>query len=259
MSTSLLAVVVLGLTVAVVVALFLAMRRERTSSRDAWVAIVSGCALAAWAVLTTVLAYEGSFLQSDAGGAPPVGIALAAALAVIAVCLVTSASLRGLLSNQRNLTLLHLWRLVGIVFLVLAAQGQMPALWALPAGIGDILVGVFAPWVAQGVDRPEGRRRAIVFNLLGMLDLIVAVGLGITTSRGTLQVFHTIPTSELATRFPLALVPTFLVPLAFTIHVISLWQLLGRSWARTPEGRRTDARGSTAAAGEAWRAAPHER
>ncbi len=258
MSTSLLAVVVLGLIVAVVVALFLAMERERTSSRDAWVALVSCCALAAWAVLATVLAYEGSFVQSD-GGAPPVGIALAAALTVITVCLVTSASLRGLLSNQRSLTLLHLWRLVGIVFLVLAAQGQMPALWALPAGIGDILVGVCAPWVAQGVDRPEGRRRAIVFNLLGMLDLVVAVGLGITTSRGPLQVFHTMPTSDLATRFPLSLVPTFLVPLAFTIHVISLWQLLGRSWARTPEGRRTDARGSTAAAGEALRAAPHER
>jgi hypothetical protein len=236
-------VLLLGTTAAVVVALFLVMRRERTSSPE-WVAIVSGCVLAAWAALTAVLAYKGSFLQSDAGGAPPVGIALAAALVVLAVCLVASASLRGLLSNQRNLTLLHLW---------------MPALWALPAGIGDVLVGVFAPWVARRLDRPGGKRRAIVFNLLGMLDLIVAVGLGITTSRGALQVFHTTPTSELATRFPLALVPTFLVPLAFTIHVISLWQLLRTSWALTPEGRRIDSRGSTAAAGEAWRAAPHER
>jgi hypothetical protein len=258
MSTPLLAVLLLGTTAAVVVALFLVMRRERASSPE-WLAIVSGCALAAWAALTTVLAYRGSFLQSGAGGAPPVGIALAAALVVMGVFLVASASLRGLLSNQRNLTLLHLWRLVGIVFLVLAARGQMPALWAIPAGIGDILVGGFAPWVAGRLDRPGGIRRAIVFNLLGMLDLIVAVGLGIMTSRGPLQVFQTTPTSDLATRFPLALVPTFLVPLAFTIHVISLWQLLGTSWARTPQGRRTAARGSTAAAGEAWRSAPHER
>ena len=47
-----LAVLVLGTTAAVVVALFLVMWRERTSSRDPWVAIVSGCVLAAWAALT---------------------------------------------------------------------------------------------------------------------------------------------------------------------------------------------------------------
>jgi hypothetical protein len=118
---------------------------------------------------------------------------------------------------------------------------------------------VAAPWVASGLDSPGGRRRAIFFNLFGMLDLIVAVGLGITTSAGPLHVFHTTPTSQLATRFPLALVPTFLVPLAFTLHVVSLWQLLGTSWARLPEARRTGARGLTGVAGEPWRPAPQRR
>jgi hypothetical protein len=34
--------------------------------------------------------------------------------------------------------------------------------------------------------------------------------------------------------FPLVLVPTFLVPLAFVLHVISLWQLLGGPWVPHP-------------------------
>ena len=110
------------------------------------------------------------------------------------------------------------------------ARGQMPALWALPAGIGDIIVGATAPWVANHFDAPGGRRLAIVFNLFGMADLIVAVGLGIMTSPGPTQVFHPSPTSEFATQFLLALVPTFLVPLAFTLHVVSLWQLFGKAW-----------------------------
>jgi hypothetical protein len=67
-----------------------------------------------------------------------------------------------------------------------------------------------------------------------MADLVVAVGLGVMSSPGAAQVFHTTPTSELATRFPLVLVPTFLVPLAFVLHVISLWQLLGGPWVRHP-------------------------
>jgi hypothetical protein len=66
-----------------------------------------------------------------------------------------------------------------------------------------------------------------------MADLVVAVALGVMTSPGPAHVFRTTPTSEFATQFPLALVPTFLVPLAFTLHVVSLWQLLGGRWERS--------------------------
>jgi hypothetical protein len=120
------------------------------------------------------------------------------------------------------------------VFLVLMAHGQMPALWALPAGIGDVIVGAAAPWIARHLETPEGRRRAVIFTLFGMADLVVAVGLGVMTSPGPAHVFHTTPTSQLATEFPLALVPTFLVPLAFVLHVVSLRQLLGDTWAAQP-------------------------
>ena len=231
MSTPVLTLVVLGPTAVVVAALFLVLWRERTSARDVRIAHLSGGVLVVWAVVTTVLASRGFFQPQDAESAPPVGINLVVVLSVLAASLVTSASLRRLLTRQANLIRLHLWRLVGIVFLVLMVRGQMPALWALPAGIGDILIAATAPWIAGQVDSPRGKRRAIAWNLLGISDLVVAVGLGIMTSPGPTQVFDTVPTSELITRFPLALVPTFLVPLAFTLHVVSLWQLLGGTWA----------------------------
>ena len=234
MSMTLLAVVILALTASVVVAIFLVLWRERTSASESRIAVASGVVLAAWAIVTTMLARRGFFAPPDLTSPPPVGITLALVLLVLAVCLLVSPSLRRLLTNQRNLILLNLWRLVGAVFLLLMANGQMPALWALPAGIGDVIVGALAPWIASRVDRPQGRRRAIIFNLFGMADLVVAVGLGVMTNPGPAQVFHTMPTSELATRFPLALVPTFLVPLAFVLHVISLWQLLGGPWVPPP-------------------------
>jgi hypothetical protein len=234
MSTSLLAALILALTATVIIAIFLVMWRERTSARESLIAVVSGVVLSAWAILTTLLARRGFFQPPDLTSPPPIGITLTLVLLVLAVCLLVSPSLRRLLTNQRKLILLNLWRLVGAVFLVLMANGQMPALWALPAGIGDVIVGVAAPWIARGVDTPQGRRAAIFFNLFGMADLVVAVGLGVMTSPGPAQVFYTTPTSELATRFPLALVPTFLVPLAFVLHVISLWQLLGGLWVPHP-------------------------
>ena len=207
--------------------------RERTSARQSWIAIVSGVVLATWAIVTTMLARRGVFQPPDPYSFPPIAITLILVLLALAACLLGSPSLRHLLTNQRNLILLNLWRLVGAVFLILMANGQMPALWALPAGIGDVIVGAMVPWIAMRVGRPQGRRRAIIFTLFGMADLVVAVGLGVMTSPGAAQIFHTTPTSELATRFPLVLVPTFLVPLAFVLHVVSLWQLLGGPWVPT--------------------------
>jgi hypothetical protein len=241
MSTEWLTVLIVGPTAIVVVAIFMVLWHERTSSRQSRVAIISGIVLAGWAIAAAVLAARGFFRPPDTQSPPPIGIYLALVLVALALCLAFSKSLRSLLSNQKNLIRLNLWRLVGVVFLILMANGQMPALWALPAGIGDIIVGATAPWVANHLDTPGGRRLAILFNLFGMADLIAAVGLGIMTSPGPTQVFHTSPTSEFATRFPLALVPTFLVPLAFMLHVVSLWQLFGKPWttqSKVSEGAR---------------------
>jgi hypothetical protein len=234
MSMFSLGVVIVALTTAVVIAIFLVMWRARSSPRQSRTTVVSAVVLASWAVVTALLAQRGFFRPPDLYSPPPVGIALGLVLAVLAVCLLVSPSLRALLTNQRHLILLNLWRLVGVVFLLLMGNDQMPALWALPAGIGDVIVGVAAPWIARHVETPEGERRAIIFTLFGMADLVVAVGLGVMTSPGPAHVFRTTPTSELATQFPLALVPTFLVPLAFILHVVSLWQLLGGSWVTQP-------------------------
>lgn len=236
MPIPLLTVIIVALTVAVVIAIFLVLWRARTSARQSGIAVASAVILATWAIIAATLAQRGSLQPPDLHSPPPVGIALGVALAMLAVFLLVSPSLRGLLANQRHLILLNLWRFVGAVFLILMVNGQMPALWALPAGIGDVVVGATAPWVARHAEAPEGRRRAVLFNLFGMVDLVVAVGLGMMTSPGPAQVFQTTPTSELATRFPLALVPTFLVPLAFTLHVVSLWQLLSRPWVRHSGG-----------------------
>jgi len=241
-SSQLLAWLVVFPTAAVVVAMFAVMWRERTSTRTAFVAVIAGAILAAWAALTVVLALRGFYKPPDTRSPPPVGIQLATALVGLALFLAISPSLRSLLTNQKNLIRLNVWRLVGAVFLVLMLAGQMPTLWALPSGIGDVIVGLAAFSVANRLDSPGGRRLAIIFNLFGLADLVVAIGLGIMTNPGPAQVFHTTPTSELATRFPLALVPTFLVPLAFVLHFVSLWQLFGLTWVREVGVREAELR-----------------
>ncbi len=225
MSQELLVALVVIVTALVVVALFAILWRERTSPRSAWIAGLSGVVLAAWAIATAVLASSGFYQVPNTHDPPPVGIQLVTVLAILSACLWLSPTLRGLLRNRKNLLRLNVWRLAGAIFLALMFAGQLPAVWAIPAGVGDVLIGAAAFPVAARLDAPGGRRRAVVFNLLGVLDLVVAIGLGITANPGPAQLFHTTPDAELLTRFPLALVPGFLVPLAFMVHFVSLWQL----------------------------------
>jgi len=225
MSQELLIALVVIPTALVVIALFAMMWRHRTSPRSAWIAVMSGLLLVAWAIATGALASSGFYQPPDTRSPPPIGLQLVIALAVMAAALWLSPTLRDLLGNRKYLIRLNVWRLEGALFLALMLTRQVPALWAIPAGVGDVLIGAMAFRVAARLDSPGGRRRAIIFNLLGLLDLVVAIGLGITTNPGPAQVFHPNPSAELLTRFPLALVPGFLVPLAFMVHFVSLWQL----------------------------------
>ncbi|MGE5801908.1 MAG: hypothetical protein ACM358_06600 [Gemmatimonadota bacterium] len=237
MTPALLAAFVIVPAALVVVAMSWMLWRARTTPRSGAVAILSGVVLAGWGGATAILANRGVYLPPPVATLPPIGLQLLVALGVMGLALRGSPSLRSLLTNQTFLIRLNVWRLVGALFVALMVSGQMPAVWALPAGLGDVLVGSTAFWVASRVHAPGGKRLATIFNLVGLADLVVAVGLGVTTSP-PLQVFRTTPTAELITHFPLALVPGFLVPLAVMVHVVSLWQLSGRPWlARGPEVR----------------------
>ena len=83
MPVTLLTLVILGPAAVVVVALFLVLWRERTSTRDARIAIVSAGVLSLWALVATVLAYRGVFQPQDAESVPPVGINLIVVLSVL--------------------------------------------------------------------------------------------------------------------------------------------------------------------------------
>jgi hypothetical protein len=62
------------------------------------------------------------------------------------------------------------------------------ALFALPAGLGDIAAGIAAPLVAHKLAQGTGRRAALWFNAFGMTDLVVALTLGALTGFALLNV-----------------------------------------------------------------------
>ncbi len=109
------------------------------------------------------------------------------------------------------------YRAIGVMFLwPFLARGALPAGFAVPAGIGDVLTGLAAPFVARAVARrhPGAHAWAVRWNWFGILDLVVAVAAAVLTQTTNVN------------RFPLVIVPLFLgPPLGILTHVYSLRNL----------------------------------
>jgi hypothetical protein len=186
--------------------------------RRRW-AVGSAIMFAAWLVGIMLLAGNG-FFRFDVW---PRGIpaALVATLAVGYLFLLPP-TFRAIVAGipQHWLIGIQTFRILGGVFLVRYFQGELPGIFAIPAGVGDVLTGIFAPVVAYWwfAGKPYARGAAIAWNLFGMADLVNAVAIGALTGGGGGGIV-----------FPLVLIPTYAVPRAFLVHSYSLIGLLRKT------------------------------
>src|ERR687889_2733776 len=114
------------------------------------------------------------------------------------------------------------WRIVGVAFLWGMTQGILDPAFAIPAGVGDILIGVTAIPFAIFLWKVYSwsKYALVVWSVLGIADLVNAVTLGVITNPD-------FRTSTMAT-FPWILIPTVAVPTALALHGIVLYRL--RNW-----------------------------
>ena len=117
------------------------------------------------------------------------------------------------------LVALQTYRLFAIGFLWGMTQGILDPAFAIPAAVGDTLIGVtaipFALFLWKGYS--WSKYAVVVWSVLGIADLVNAVSLGTITSAGF--------TNPTMTTFPWILVPTVGVPLALALHAIVLYRL----------------------------------
>jgi hypothetical protein len=125
-----------------------------------------------------------------------------------------------------RLTVPQIFRTVGVTFLVVMALGKLPAVFALPAGLGDMAIGVEAVFIARNLRRGVVGRRAVWFNILGLVDLVVALGIGFAAAPAAVRLLLVSPSTEAISLLPLALIPATVVPLASALHLLSLRRLM---------------------------------
>ena len=173
--------------------------------------------LAGWAALVLGLIAAGVYADA---GEPPLAL-----MATVASPLVAFAAAYRLVPGFRGYVLAldptlvlgaQLWRVVGLAFLFALAFGELPADFAVPAGVGDVATGVAALAVIVALSRRTlTRGRLYAFTALGVGDFLMAIATGLALRPEALDLW------------PLIIFPTMMVPFFAVLHVIAVLQARG--------------------------------
>jgi hypothetical protein len=117
--------------------------------------------------------------------------------------------------NPVTITALQSYRVIGVAELVLYSWHQLPALFAMPTGWGDIFIGITAPLAALALasGKRSGKVIFILWSVLGILDLVDGIVLGTAIQASAMSLFG------------MSLITVYLVPISIILHFIGLSQL----------------------------------
>jgi hypothetical protein len=196
-------------------------------SESQWV--LGGILLVLWFSAIVALAISGSFAFLP--GVVPI-MTLSAILGpplLFALVLFSFPSFKAwaLSLDPALLTALQGWRVLGGGFLMLYAFGHLPGFFAFPAGIGDVAVGIGAPFTAMALARGHlslASNKFLAVHISGLIDFIVAVGTGIIARQHIPGQVEGVTSSAMGD-LPLVLIPTFGVPIFIILHLIVLVQI----------------------------------
>lgn len=190
----------------------------------------------AWCAAAWVLSLHGFFKDSrgwhtaDIPGFLLFGTLMTLPLTVFAIGWYRSPTFRGFLQAIPLPTLIgtQAYRLAGVVFLWMHAEGLMPPEIGIVTGCADAFIGITAIPLAWAVAKHIGGVRwlAIGWNLFGIADFLISVSM---VSLSFIGVLALQPAPVRIGLHPLALISLFQLPLSIAIHLLALRRLMSPS------------------------------
>ncbi len=127
-------------------------------------------------------------------------------------------------------TSLQSWRVMGFTFLILWALGELPLVFALLSGFGDVATGVYAAFATVKVGERKASwqvsARRVIY--IGSVDFAVAVGTGLLSAAGYLKLYEGEVSAHLMTAFPMVMFPVFVVPAFIILHILA-WRGISKA------------------------------
>jgi hypothetical protein len=229
-----LSIIIIGADLAITAILLFGVRRAllaagRPPTQVLGVVLTLGSILFGWLAVALLLAWSGIFRAAANQPFPYIALAIVIPIVIGALLIRGSRRVREIVDAvpQSWLVGFQFYRVVGVIFLALYAGGLLPGAFALPAGYGDVFVGLTALPVAIGYTRCGSKCDQFValWNWFGIADLVVAVATGFLSTPSPFQVLSLDAPNLLIDSFPLVMVPIYVVPLSIVLHLASLTKL----------------------------------
>jgi hypothetical protein len=193
--------------------------------------------LCAWIVASSTLAVSGAYLNELVLKALPLLLGFLVPLSIVAAALWFGPGLRSaILAIIDSLPVSWLVgvqaiRITAIGTIIKYLDGDLPGHFILPVGVPDFAVGLTALPMAWWASRNLANAKPILiaWNVVGASVFLSAGILMHASMPGPVQLFTSGPTTHALFEFPLALVPTFLVPCFVGTHLACLWKLIART------------------------------
>ncbi len=184
--------------------------------------------LVIWTLLISLLSLSGFF--SDFSRLPPRPLIMIVTPMVLLFFLMKNALFQRLLTAipKRKLMQLQVFRVVvEILLFFLFLENLLPFHMTFEGYNFDILVGITGPlfaWICFGSNR-NNIRLAKIWNYLGLLLLLNIVVIAVLSMPTPIRQFMNEPANTIVATFPIVWLPSLLVPMAYYLHVFSLYQL----------------------------------
>jgi hypothetical protein len=120
---------------------------------------------------------------------------------------------------------IHLFRFIGIFFIITNAYGAIPAKFAYIGGLGDIATAIFAIFVIKALDSKKSyaKKLVIIWNIFGLCDIFSVLTTAIITTRISIETGSQ-NIVEIA-NFPFALIPAFAPATIIFLHITTFRKL----------------------------------
>jgi hypothetical protein len=120
--------------------------------------------------------------------------------------------------SVEDLVRVHIFRLIGVFFILIALQDALPKWFAFIAGAGDMITAILSIFVAKALENKaqNARKWAFAWNIFGAIDILfTAITANILTK---ISIETGAQGVDALAQFPFCIIPAFAPPTILLLH-----------------------------------------